>query len=82
MNKIKAGILRNEVDEDHNLWVKACENYKSKIDYDVIDLTASGWMERLERGKYDVLLAKPSAITARYKRLYDERIYLIDKGFL
>jgi len=75
---MKIGILKNEVEEDHFPWIKACEKYKNIIDYGVVDLTASDWMEKLEQGNYDFLLAKPSGMTAGYKQVYDERIFIID----
>lgn len=79
MNKIKVIILRNERDDDHILWIKACEDYKEKIEYSVIDLTKNNWFEEIISRKFDVLLAKPGGLTSQFKQLYDERIYILSR---
>jgi len=75
--KKKAVILRNELEDDHNLWVKACEEYNNYIEYRIINLTSSDWLDEIQRAPCDILLAKPGGLTARFKQLYDERIYVL-----
>ena len=77
-NQLSCCILRNEQDDDHLLWIKACEEYSDLIIYDVVNLSAVNWHENITKKKYDYLLAKPPGLTARYKQLYDERIHIID----
>lgn len=77
MKKIKSIILRNELKDDHNLWIKACEDYKDQVEYRVVNLTANNWLEEIQKESFDVLLAKPSGLTAPFKQLYDERIYIL-----
>ena len=77
MVKIKAIILRNELEDDHNLWIKACENYKEVIEYRVVNLTSSNWLEETQKESCDILLAKPGGLTASFKQLYDERVYIL-----
>ncbi len=77
MKKIKAIILRNELEDDHNPWVKACEEYRNDIEYRIADLTTSDWIEEIQKECFDILLAKPSRLTAPFKQLYDERIYIL-----
>lgn len=77
MNKIKAIILRNELEDDHILWIKACEDYNDQIEYRVVNLTANRWLEEIQNEPFNILLAKPGGLTAHFKQLYDERIYLL-----
>ena len=77
MKKIRAVILANEIEDDHLAWVKACESRKEQLEYRVINLTASNWLEEVQRMDHDILLAKPGALSAHYKQLYDERIYIL-----
>jgi glutathione synthase/RimK-type ligase-like ATP-grasp enzyme len=79
MKKINAIILSNEWDDDHNLWINACEEYKDKIEYRIVNLTDNSWLENVQIHKFDILLAKPGGISAPYKQLYDERIYILNK---
>jgi glutathione synthase/RimK-type ligase-like ATP-grasp enzyme len=77
--KVKAVILRNELEGDHHLWIKACEDIKEHIDYRIVDLTLNNWLEEIKKSDFDVLLAKPGGLTSPYKQLYDERIYILGK---
>jgi hypothetical protein len=78
MMKIKAIILSNELEDDHLLWLKACEEYKDQLEYRVVDLTKNSWFEEIQSQTFDVLLAKPSGLTAPFKQLYDERIHILN----
>jgi hypothetical protein len=75
--KLKAIILRNELEDDHILWVKACEEYCDRVDYRVVNLTSNNWLEEIQKLPGDIMLAKPGGLTAPYKQLYDERIYIL-----
>lgn len=79
MNKIKVIILANELDEDHLPWAIACMEYKEQIEYRVIDLTKDTWLNEIQSLPFDLLLAKPGGLTAHFKQLYDERIYILGK---
>ena len=78
MKKIKAVILRNELEEDHYPWVKACENHRNEIVFRVVNLVSGKWLEEIQKDQADILLAKPGGLTAPFKQLYDERIYILD----
>ncbi|MCD4730424.1 MAG: hypothetical protein K8R74_07480 [Bacteroidales bacterium] len=78
MTTYKFAILRNENPEEHLEWVKACELHPD-IGFNVIDLTRDNWLEEIQQGNYDCLLAKPSGLVSYYKTLYDERIYILNK---
>jgi glutathione synthase/RimK-type ligase-like ATP-grasp enzyme len=74
---IKFVILTNERAEDHMLWIKACEKFRDKVSFRVVDLTNDKWFEEIQREPFDILLAKPGGVTAAFKHLYDERIYIL-----
>lgn len=67
-------ILRNEVDSDHLLWVRACEHMVDRVDYTIIDLTKDDWQARFNAGRFDGVLAQPTGWSTAMKALYDERI--------
>ena len=76
---IKAIILANELQDDHILWIKACENYKAQIEYRIVNLTQNDWLEQIQSSSCDVMLGKPGGFTSNFKQLYDERIYILSK---
>lgn len=75
--RLKVAILRNEDPYDHLLWLKACEENMSFIDYRVINLVSNNWQEEIGKQPLDILLARPGRITAPLKQLYDERVYIL-----
>ncbi len=79
MDKPKLIILGNEVDNDHDFWVIACENNKKKLNYQVINLTANNWLEEINKSRGDFFLAKPSGLSSPFKQIYDERIYILNR---
>ncbi len=70
-------ILKNEADEDHQGWIQACENGKYNISYKIIDITQNDWLENILSENFDCFLTKPPGITSHFKKLYDERVYII-----
>jgi glutathione synthase/RimK-type ligase-like ATP-grasp enzyme len=79
MSKIKAIVLANERENDHDLWVRACTDFKDKLEFRVVNLTSNSWLEDILIADFDILLAKPGGLIASYKQLYDERIYILEK---
>ena len=77
MRSYKLAILKNETDDAHLMWVKACKKMHAK--FDMIDLSLNNWMEELQKVNYDYHLACPSGTVSYFKTMYDERIYIIDK---
>ncbi len=77
--KLRAIILKNELPDDHIYWLKACEAFSDSIIYQIVDLTKNDWLEQINNKKFDVLLAMPSGLCNRFKQLYDERIYILQK---
>lgn len=79
MKRIEAIILSNELPDDHFQWIEACNNQKELINYRVVNLTLNNWLDEIQKLPFNILLAKPGGLTAPFKQLYDERIYLLDK---
>jgi hypothetical protein len=77
MSKLRLAILRNEIEDEHLLWVKACQEYQHDIAWEVIDLTRSNWLEAITSGKFDGLLAIPSGLTTAFRTMYEERIRIL-----
>lgn len=80
MKKFKLAILKNEVAEDHLLWQKACQELKHLVDWEVIDLTRADWLEQINRDCFDGLLASPAGYTTPFKRMFDERITILNSS--
>lgn len=79
VKKINFVILKNELTHDHDIWVKACENFPKIVNYDVVDLTKNDWLERIQNKPVDCLLTKPGGVNSSFKQLYDERIYILER---
>ena len=76
---LKLIILQNEFENDIAKWVYACEKFKTRIDFFIVDLTKHDWMDNILRLKPDILLTKPGGLTAPFKQLYDERLMILVK---
>ena len=74
---IKLVILKNEIDDSHIKWQLSCENYGNEIQYQVIDISLNDWMEKIKSFSPDILLLKPSGLTAPFKSMYDERLSIL-----
>lgn len=68
-------ILRNELPDSGNDWIQACRN--KNLAYDLIDLSAADWFERITARSYDFVLLYPSGNFERYKTMYDERVQIV-----
>ncbi len=72
-------VLRNESEQDHLDWVKACQQVSHQVRYKVIDITRSGWLENVLLEDFDMLLARPPGAVSFLKQLYDERICILNQ---
>lgn len=77
MGKIKICILGNETPGDCDKWRQACEMIPDKVDYDLVDLCAWDWLEKIRSKQYDLFLTKPGGFTQSFKQLYDERLSIL-----
>jgi glutathione synthase/RimK-type ligase-like ATP-grasp enzyme len=78
-DKIKVVILSNEQESDHELWIKACQNYPETLEYRVVRLTSDNWLREIQKQRFDCLLAKPGSLTCLFKQIYDERVHILSK---
>jgi glutathione synthase/RimK-type ligase-like ATP-grasp enzyme len=72
-----AAILRNDFDPSYLNWIDACKKFN--IDYKVIELVRSNWLEETTSQEFDIYLCCPPGREELYKKLYDERIYILNK---
>ena len=72
-----AAILQNDFDLSYQNWEEACKKFN--IDYNVIDLIKEDWSEKAQSRDYDIYLSCPPGREEIFKKLYDERIYILDK---
>jgi glutathione synthase/RimK-type ligase-like ATP-grasp enzyme len=71
--RFRLAILRNEMDNDHANWLKACEHMADRVEYEVVNLSKDHWALLIRDGKYDGLLAQPTGWSSSMKALYDKR---------
>jgi glutathione synthase/RimK-type ligase-like ATP-grasp enzyme len=74
---MKVTILKNEKEESHERWMQSCINLN--VDYDIIDLTSHEWLDKVQNSKADLFLARPTGLIQKFKTLFDERIYIIER---
>ena len=79
--KSRVAILKNEDPFDHLLWVKACDDYKHNLDYEVIDITDNNWLQKINKYKPEICLIKPSGKTSSFRNLYQERVDILVNNF-
>jgi glutathione synthase/RimK-type ligase-like ATP-grasp enzyme len=71
------GILKNQNPDSVIKWELACQ--KKNVDYKVIDLVKNTWLEEIKTKQYNLFLTRPPGDISNFKRLYDERLYIISK---
>ncbi|MFA6726208.1 MAG: hypothetical protein WCS13_05820 [Candidatus Cloacimonadaceae bacterium] len=77
IQRMKICILGNENLNDTFQWEIVVSKYSQEIEWQVINLCAYDWLEKIIDGNYDLFLAKPPGVTQRFKQLYDERLYIL-----
>jgi hypothetical protein len=82
-NLLKVLILGNEREKDSSRWISACEKSAGEIQYSIIDITRSDWLQNILKFKPDILLTKPGGLSTSFKQLYDERLMILirEMGF-
>lgn len=76
--KYKLCILANENLLDHEPWIVAIKKSIEVQSYDIVNLTSDNWLMKLRSTHYDLILLRPPGNRELLKRLYDERVWLID----
>lgn len=70
------GILK-DFKNQHQVYIDACEELN--VDYKVIDIISDNWIDNIRNSKCDGFLVKPPGRRDAWKRMYDEKLYFIDK---
>ena len=79
MRKFKLAILKNEDEDAHLLWIKACEAMEESVECTVVSITKSTWLHDIIGGSFDGMLAIPSGNSFSFKILYDERVTILNR---
>lgn len=74
---MKFAILKNEFDSIDEYWELACKKHQQE--FQVFDLLRSSWLDDITSVHFDGYLACPPGREALYKKMYDERVYILDK---
>ncbi|MBO1005299.1 RimK family alpha-L-glutamate ligase [Pseudogracilibacillus auburnensis] len=73
---MKIGIL-NEFLQNEQQYIQACKDLD--VDYEVINFISNDWIENIEKSACDIYLVRPSYKKDVWKRMYDERLYFLNK---
>jgi glutathione synthase/RimK-type ligase-like ATP-grasp enzyme len=77
--KLKLLILKNQNEEDHFFWIKACDEYRDRVSYQIVDITTNNWLKKITDANFDYILTRAPGNSSLFKQLYDERLYIISK---
>lgn len=72
---MKIGVLKGYI--DWYSYVLACQELH--IDYEIIDILASNWLQNLQKANVDGFLSRPPCRFQEWKTIYDERLFFIYK---
>jgi len=77
--KFKVGIFNGFFggEDSYELYIKACKDLG--VDYEVVDIIGANWMENVWRSRCDGFLVRPSPRYDAWKRMFDERLYFIER---
>lgn len=71
---MKLGVL-TAFDNYHKYYIRACDDLG--IEYEVVDIIAPDWLERVQNSKCDGFLCRPPSKFQERKSMFDERLYII-----
>lgn len=72
-------ILANETPSDHEPWVVAIKKSGLIRSFDIVNLVSENWFSEIRGKTYDLFILRPPGKTELFKRLYDERVLLINQ---
>jgi len=76
LNEMKLGILTEFLHREKN-YINACKEIG--IEYEVVDIISNDWIENIKKSDCDGYLVMPSCEKEVWKRMYDEKLYFINK---
>lgn len=71
---MKLGIL-TAFDNYHKYYIRACDDLG--IDYEVVDIIAPDWLERIQKSACNGFLCRPPSKFQERKNMFDEKLYII-----
>lgn len=71
---VKLGILTS-TNDSYLKYVTACD--EAEIPYEIVDILAADWVERIRKSDCDGFLARPPCDFQERKSMYDERLYFL-----
>ena len=74
---MKLGVLTGY--NDWESYISACKELG--VDYEVVDILSSDWMENLRKAQVDGFLCRPTAGFQEHKMICDERLYFVKEYF-
>ncbi len=74
MKKLKLGILKSFCHE-YKYYVKSCEELN--IDYEIIDIIATNWIQQIESSNCAGFLCRPPSKYQERKSMFDERLSIL-----
>lgn len=77
--KKKVAILKGEIPGLEDEWVISCEKRRDIFEYTIIDIAAHDWLEQSLSANFDVYLARPAGRRELHKKIYDERLYILNR---
>lgn len=77
--KKKVAILKGEIPGLEDEWIISCEKRRDIVEYIIIDIAAHDWLEQSLSANFDVYLARPAGRRELHKKIYDERLYILNR---
>lgn len=74
---MKVCVIKNISESGEEDWAVALS--EKGIEFDIVEISDSDWMNRATKNEYDLYLVKPHSTLSLHKQLFDERIYLLNK---
>ncbi len=74
---LKFAILKNEIETPAKWWIEACNELG--VEYDIVNFNHFDWLEACTAKEYDCYLCCPSGTTSLFKKLQDERLYILSE---
>lgn len=73
---MKLGIFK-DFKGQHNILVNACKDLN--IEHEEIDIISDNWADNIRNSQCDGFLVKPPGRRDAWKRMYDEKLYFVEK---
>ncbi len=72
-------ILASHSYDSYLDWIKAIEESDKDLNYSIIFLDSSNWLDQIQSGNFDMVLISPPFMTIKTKNMCDERLFVISQ---